>query len=353
MEALSSPSSRVSMDPYQLRTASAWRSRFRLMLLHDGHQHIDQAIDFYLKSRSFPSDSEVLLLSVSDLFRAPLHLAGKEPVAAPGAAGRVFSLPKYKKAQAFFDKLGSVQRQTREKLQAAFPGWDIRFDRPLVWHPDVIFLAAFDLSARSHSGYAEIIRKLSSEASVPLIIARQAERRSRSRFSAVVFDGPASANALLKALAQRPADRGGELYLMFYQDPMLSPAERWSAGYEEPDQSRVDTQLVKTRKAIEALGHKVSCVNVVGNTAQAILQEAKRVEAESILLGTAPLTAAGSLGLQSVAAAVAAQAECPVEIVFSRQKLQPTATLKAVAPPANRTPWENGGEARISMTAPA
>ncbi len=332
MEALSAPSSWVSNHPDWLQAGDASQSRFKLMLVHDGYQHLDQAIKA-LQGRDFPSDSEVLLLSVADLFRTPLHLVGKDVEhSAQSQATRSHSRGRHKKTQALFDKLEWVSRQARARLQAAFPDWRISFEQPLDWQPNLIFLGVYGQSSIRNPGLGEIIRKMSTESNIPFIVARpQRQSESTGGPSLIAFDGPASAAAILQALQRRPTHRGSNFHLVFYKDPLMAHAERWSAGYEEPDRLWIDNQLVRTKTAIEALGHKVSRVTASGNTADAILKEAKRVDAESVLLGTGSLANLGSLSNQSIAVTVAAQADCSVEIVFSARRPRPAAALQASA----------------------
>lgn len=341
MEALSSSSNGIS---HLFHAGEDSGNRFRLVLVHGGLQHLDQAIDD-LRDRSFPADAEVLLLSVSDLFRTSLHLAGKSH--APSGAVRVnprSPLPKHKKTQAFFDHLESAARQAVARLQAAFPRWEIRFERPLAWQPSLIYFCPLDPAPSIRLGLSEIIRKISTESNVPLIIARrQPERRTSQRFSVVVFDGPAGAQAVLHELRRRSADQAGELYLIQYKDSLMSAAERWRAGYDVRDCEWLDGELVKTRSAIEALGYKVSCMNVVGNTALAVLQEAGRVEAESILLGI-------EAGSASMAASVAAQANCPVEVVFADQSPQPAALTRHMAAVQKTPPWNGSNQSPAGLS---
>lgn len=321
------------------------------MLVHDGYQYFDQAIA-YLQNRGFPEDTEVLLLPVSDLFRTPLHLVGKDiaqPV--PGYAARRHSWPKHKKTQLFFDKLEAIKRQAQAKLQSAFPDWNIRFERPFSWQPNLVILGAFDQSSTSNPGLGEVIRKLSTESDIPLIVARPQSRDAATRRPLLIaFDGPASAAAILNNLSRDPT--ASEVHLMFYKDPLMTHAARWSAGYEEPDREWIDSQMVKTKSAVEALGHKVICSSVVGHTAAAILAEARRIGAETILLGTGPMAGLG-LSAESLAATIAIQANCSVEIVFSEQKPRPTATLRAFAAPQNIPAWQGGDDARAGVASPA
>ncbi len=193
MAALSVPSIRNLNSTAQIQAGGKSESRFRLMLVHDGYEHLDRVIDD-LHGRNFPADSDVLLLSVSDLFRTPLHMVGKNVShPAPRCASRVPSLPSYRKTKAFFDKLESVKRQAHAKLQAAFPHWEISFERPLGWQPDLIYLGAQNQSSVANPGFGEIIRKISNESTVPVIVlGQQPDDRSVSRPEVFAFGGPAS-----------------------------------------------------------------------------------------------------------------------------------------------------------------
>ena len=186
METLSTPSSRVSNHPDQAR------ERFQLLLVHDGFQNLDQLIDD-LQTRDLPAEAEVLLLSVSDLFRTPLHLVGRGSAATEErhvTARHLRARPK--KTRMFFDRLESVQRQARAKLQAAFPDWQISLEKPLDWQPNLIFLGACHTSSANNPGLSEIVRRIAAESAVTLIVAGQ-ESQGRSTRPAVMFefDGPA------------------------------------------------------------------------------------------------------------------------------------------------------------------
>ena len=347
MEALSSSPNEILTQPRLLQCGGDWNRPFRLMLVHDGIQCVHRAID-NLQSLDLPRKTEVLLLSISELFRTPLHLAGRSDV--PSAFVRVNPgaiLPKYKKTQAFFDHLEFVTRQAQARLHAAFPHWEIRFERPLAWQPDLVYFCPFDPSSVSELGLIELIRKMSEESNIPLIVGRrQADRAAGQRFLVVVFDGGASAGAVSKELARWPIDQESELYLILFKDRLMSAAERWMSGYQEADCEWLDSELDKTRKAIEALGHRVSCMNVVGNTAHAILQEANRVEARNILLAIGD-----SAGMQTIAATVAAQAGCTVKIVFSGERPTPPKAARSAAGRQHAARWKSTSESRSSLSA--
>jgi len=350
MEALSATPNQISTQPNLLQLGGESRGRFRLMLVHDGYQHIDDAIGA-LRSRGLPADTEVLLLTVGDLFRASLHLVGKDIVpAGHGAATRSHSRGPHKKTQIIFHKLQSLQLHAHAKLQAAFPGWRISVEQPFGWQPNLIYLAACNQPSDRNPGLGEIIRKLSTESSIPFVVGRAPlQKQSSCRPALIAFDGPASGAAVLDTLPRYPAIRHIKFHLMFYKDPLMTHAERWGAGYEEPDREWIDRQLVRTKRAIEALGHEVTCVTVVGNTAETILAESKRIDAENILIGTGPLAALGPLSAQSIVFTVAARADCAVEAAFSGQHPRPAAKLQAIATPEIVATWQGRSGSRVGM----
>ena len=352
MEALSAPTSQVSNHLGQLLAGGESQSRFRLMVVHDGFRHLDHVIGA-LQCRGLPAHTEALVLTVGNLFRTPLHLAGKEMEIAPsesGAGARSRRLGRPKKTQLFFHQLEAIQRQARAKFKAAFPDWRISFEQPFGWQPNLIFLSTCNQSPAGNHGLVEIIRKMSAESSVPFVVARPGlPNPPPRRLSLIAVDGPASAAAVLQSLQRAPAPKGSNFHLMFYSDPLMTHAARWSAGYEEPDREWIDSQLVRTKSAIEALGHNVSCATTAGNSAQAILAEARRVEAESILLGTGPLACLGSLRSQSVAATVAAEAGCSVEIAFCDQQPQPAPKIPSVVAAQTIAAWINRNDAPAGM----
>jgi|GEM_PF-4437663 len=331
MEALSAASSLFN-HPVQVHAAEGSESPFKLMLVHDGYERIHPLIDD-LKTCGFPANTEVLLLSVGDLFRTPLHLIGTTGGSLDyRAATRIRSLVSYRQNQEFLNKLDLAKREAYAELVSAFPHWHISSRQTLGWQPDLIFFGAYNRSLVQNPGLAEIIRKINAESNIPFRVARPRPPMSKSPGALMIaFDSPPSAVAVLTALRCRLMNRGIPVHLMFYLDPLTAQAQRWSAGYEEPDREWIDSQLVRTKRAIEAFGYSVSCVNTVGNTAQTILNEAKRIGAESILLGTRPLQKLGDLSWQSIAIVVGTQAECSVELVFAAPQERLATTLHAVA----------------------
>ena len=176
METLSVPSYRVSdivgrsasNHPGHAGAAGEPQNRFRLMLVHDGYQNLDQLIED-LKGCGYPDDTEILLLSAAELFRAPLHLAGNyatnpEPLA---------WTPKltYWKTHGRWDKLNPAARRARGKILAAFPHWKITFNQPLGWQANLIVIGTHHKSSIDNCGLAEMIRKITSESKIPFRVA--------------------------------------------------------------------------------------------------------------------------------------------------------------------------------------
>jgi nucleotide-binding universal stress UspA family protein len=168
-----------------------------------------------------------------------------------------------------------------------------------------------------------MIRKLVTESQFSLrVLPGQSQIWPFRRPTLVAFDGPESAKAILTALPRRPLARGCEVQLLFCTKPLKSDAVRATAELAEPDGESIARQLLQTKAAIEALGNRVSSLGPIGNRAQAILDEAKRVDAECILIGNGQRDILSDLVGQSVAATVTANATCPVEIISARPEDQ-------------------------------
>lgn len=77
---------------------------------------------------------------------------------------------------------------------------------------------------------------------------------------------------------------------------------------------RAERHLAVARAGIEEFGFKVSTNILTGDPVERLLVEAKRLDIETIFLGTRELGLIGTLLLRSVSNSVAARAECSVEI---------------------------------------
>lgn len=299
-------------EPYRTSPMPPSHGRFRLLLIQDHKQPI--AIDD-LASGGFPANAEVLLLTLPALFRShPYH--ENQTKSEIGSTG--------------FLKLELAARQTRTALLAAFPLWDVetavssRSDQVVIaeasrWQPDLIVFGAMNATAHKSRAFRSLLRKLVTECHFPIRVTRaNSQIWSFLRPALIAFDGADSAAAILTALRNRRLAKGSDVKLLFCAEPLNANATTSSDGFAEPRREWIAEQLVQTKIAIEAMGHKVSSVALVGNTAQAILDEARRADAEAILIGKGSKDVLSDLVAQSVAATVAANAACSVEIICGR-----------------------------------
>lgn len=343
MESTATPSQRAENCPTQ---HSAPKHSFRLMLVHDAYQHLDQQIDD-LKRCLLPADTEVLMISVAELFRAPLRFSARIANNQYELMDGTRSRSTWTKPYECWDKLNPGARQARAKMLAAFHSWSITFEQPLAWQPNLIVIGAQGQLSAHRRNLVELAGKITYEANISFRIARPySQLRTLPRSSVIAFDSAASLASILKTLARCPSGHVIDIALMFYRDRLVAQAERWSPDYEESDREWMVSQLVRAKTAIESLGYRVRVVPTAASTAQAILHETHNLGAEDIILGTAPLGVLGKLGGQSLALTVAIEADCSVQIVCQTSE-RPVVADQGASPQA-ATFWDSGVEPQLS-----
>lgn len=295
--------------------------RFRLMVVHDRNQNLYDEIDD-LKSIGIPANTEVLLLTVTDLFRAPMDLAPEQLSDHSYDADRRTNGhdgPSHRPES--FKILEQAAQRARTELLAAFPLWEVRssismrpdqavLNHALRWQPDLLAIAPATQSIARSRAFRGIMRKLVTELRISLRVLRsQRQIWTLRRPTIVAIDGPESAQAIMAAMARGRMARGRDIRLLFCADPPSNTEARLARS------EWVAALLLSASAAMETSGHRVKALVQINNTAQAILDEAKLVDAESILIGKGNRDILSDLIAQSVAATVAANASCPVEIV--------------------------------------
>lgn len=283
---------------------------FRLLLVHSGDRNLTREIAD-LQSCGLPANTEALVLTVPDPFNSsPYQLDA-----------RIES-----RRNASHQELELASRLACKELLAAFPLWSVQsaassrpdravLENALRWQPDLVTLGLTDKSAATSRAFRGLLRKLVTESRISVRAQRApAHIWSFRRPIVIAFDGRASADAVLRALRRRRIAPGSEVKLLLCNDSPNADAVPSKQPHAGRHSEWIASQLLHAKATIEPLGYRVSSLIPIDNTAQAILNEAKRVDAECILIGKAPRDVLGDLAAQSVAASVVANADCSVEI---------------------------------------
>lgn len=326
----------------QRKTETA--SRFKLLVLHDGYREFGYEIAD-LQKAGLPADSEVEILTVADLLLPPLYLAdGDTPDLGYYCDTRIGGQYGLAYVSEIFHIMDKSSRSARAKLQAAFPDWNVRntvsaelpsravVDKAVRWRPDLVVIGSANLTWMERRGLRRLTQRLIAETRCSVRIVRPPRVASEMPTRIMIgFDASTQAAAALAAVGQRRWAAGSEAYLVSCVEPLITDEVNWAHDYIELDRRRAEQELAMAKTLLEESGLKVTTMIPIGDPAQSMIEEAKRLNVESIFLGSRELGLIGSLLFRSVSTHVATRAECSVEIARAAPEPQPRAVEQRLA----------------------
>jgi len=281
----------------------------RILIAYDGSACSDAALED-LRRAGLPAAAEAVVISLAYVFLPPP--AGEVPdseLVSPGVA--VMVRPSQAHAEAAVREALAVAGRGAQKVKADFPGWAVRAeadgDSP-AWA--IVKLAGSfgaDLVVVGSHGHSSaggrlilgsVSQRVLYEAPCSVRVARCAGGRREGPARIVVgYDGSAEAEAAVDAVASRAWPEGSEARVI-----TALAAPRAAAG--GPAASK-----------LRAAGLSVSEGVRDGDPARALVGEAEAWQADAIFVGTRGLHGLRHLLRGSVSSAVAASAQCSVEVV--------------------------------------
>lgn len=325
-------------------TETATPTRFKVLVLHDGHRDFGYEIGD-LEKAGLPADSQVEILTLTDLFMPPLYLAdGETPDLGYYHDERISGQYGLANISEIFHGLDRSSRLARAKLQAAFPRWRVRntvsaelpsraaLDKARRWQPDLVVIGSAKLSWIERRGLRRLTQRLITECHCSVRVVRPTATSGTSPTRIMIaYDGSKHAAAALEAVRQRAWSSGTEAYLVSCVEPLITDQVDWAHDYLEADRRRMEIELAKASELLNDSGLHISTVVPIGNPAQSLVDAARRLNVESIFLGTRGLGLLGSLLTTSVSAAVASRADCSVEITRAPRRPEPRAAEQRYA----------------------
>ncbi|HEX5886632.1 MAG TPA: universal stress protein [Pyrinomonadaceae bacterium] len=270
----------------------------RLLIGHDGSSYADAAIED-LKRAGLPERVEALVVTVGEP-PVVFPLAGPEIVEPVFAGEKVRSIVDHANRQAAASLLEekSFAQNAASKLSSCFPSWRVQSEvvtgRPAdelirkarEWEAELIVVGTQGLSALGRLILGSVSQEVVKDAHCSVRVGRSATNADRTGLKVLVgLQLSRSAEQVLRRILQRSWPVGTELRVMTGDG---SPSHRWQSDGVFRDIFVGDL--------------RVSAAAVKGDTQDVLLDEARRMEADCIVIGS---------GL----AAIAANAECSVEIV--------------------------------------
>lgn len=279
--------------------------------------------------------TEALVISVADVFIPP-----RDSAEASGES-KLYEPESFRRAhQRAGEVLEEVERKATEaaqQIREIFPHWNVQClavpDSPAwaiirkadEWHPDLLVLGSKGIDKLAgRVPFGSISQTVFYEAPCSVRIAREPKtERNTSNRIVVGVDGSPNSFAALDACVAREWPPGTEVFLVMVSDaigfiiPELCdpPASTVVDNLQAANVDRL-REVIETKAAsIKARGLKPRIVHRTGKPKRVLLEEAERIGADMIFVGAKGVRGIQRLLLGSVSAAVAARANCSVEII--------------------------------------
>lgn len=262
-----------------------------------------------LKNAGLPTDAEILVLTVSEAWSPAEHLKIEALRLADEAADRIRS--------------GCPSLHVTSRASFGSPAAEI-LSVSEQFHPDLIVLAEPGQSLSGRNIFlGTTTQKVLTEAACSVRIARSRESDSSAPQLIIGFDGSAGSQAAVESVAGRCWPTDTEICLAVVADSAaLNSLGRFTPQMSNPNfapkvavqwgKALADTSLRKLSRT----GLNVDVCVTTGNAKDILVELAKSLNADSVFVG--PHCAGNSFErylIGSVSSAVAARAECSVEIV--------------------------------------
>jgi nucleotide-binding universal stress UspA family protein len=178
------------------------------------------------------------------------------------------------------------------------------------WSSDLIFVRAHVRKDLTHWMLGSVARAVVTAAPCTVQIVRDvAEDRAHTLHSGrrvlLATDGSETSAAAARALAGRPWPEGSEFRVVSVEEPCVLKSSRL-----EPQEAVTSAEQVLASAGLKATGGVLS-----GNAKEVILEEARKWDADLIVVGSHGRRGFKRFLLGSVSEAVAMNAHCPVVVV--------------------------------------
>lgn len=220
-------------------------------------------------------------------------------------------------------------------LRSSFPGWDIAVQEEMgspasillkiadSWKPDLLVVGSHGRSAVGRFLLGSVSQKVVHEAHCSVRVARGRVQEPETPLRLLIgIDGSPGAVAAVESVAQRTWPAGTEVKLAtatwaaphLPDAPSASTLTQWLAE----EHTRIEAALQQAQSKLAAAGLQVSVVRQQEDPKTLLCGEAERWGADCIFVGAKGVGKLERLLIGSVSSAVAARANCSVEVVRLR-----------------------------------
>jgi nucleotide-binding universal stress UspA family protein len=309
----------------------------KVLFAYDGSSGADAALHD-LQHAGLPSVLECMVLSVADVWLAPVQDSGDETISGnldPAVRARILAMRET--ARAKVAEAAAMAKHWAQIIQSLFPTWRLSsealadspawgiLNRADSWAADLIVTGSHGMSATARILIGSVSRKVLSHASCSVRIARGSATKHHAAPRLIIgFDGSSDAEAAVREVASRDWPDGTQVRLITVVDDTIRTAiaarilklDAWLEGGQTDDHHIWLSKM--TEGAAERLRRvrlDATCLLSEGEPKRVLLDEAQQWQADSIFVGATGLRGLQRLLLGSVSSSVATAASCTVEVV--------------------------------------
>jgi nucleotide-binding universal stress UspA family protein len=298
------------------------RDRMKILIAYDGSECAESAIDDLRRAGLPPHAEAIVLTIVEELIPAPRSIGGIDTTFAK-------SLLEEEK-----DSL-ALARRARSRIQMLFPNWEILAEAGLgspgseiiaradEWRPDLIVVGSHGRTALGQMFFGSVSQKVVNEARCSVRVARGGIVEPDVPARIIVgVDGSEEADAAVEEIASRdwPNDSVVRIVNSAWTIPSASDPgtavnlAEWIARETE----RVKAAAEGAARKLGSVGLKASIVVKEQGPKELLCNEAERLRADCIFVGSRGMGRLDRFLIGSVSLGVAARAHCSVEVVRAR-----------------------------------
>lgn len=299
--------------------------KFKALIGYDGSDYAEAAID-ELPRAGLPEETEAFVATVSEMWvRMPLSYGGVET----SYVDRTIT----GEAQA-----AETAKKGAEKLREMFPAWmvdygaavgstaNILLSKADDWKPHLIVIGSQSRGAIGRFFFGSAAQSLVANAVCSVRVARKKEADSNAEIRLMVgVDGSKHSEAAVEAIINRYAGKNCHVRVVSATDfvtfssiknfDLVEPNQVARDASFQQEMKRAEDAAFDAVTKLEEAGFSVS--SVINNKAPGdlIIEEAKEWNADCIFVGARGMNRIERILIGSVSSAVAARAQCTVEVV--------------------------------------
>jgi len=300
----------------------------KLLIGYDGSECADAALND-LRRAGLPSVAEARILTVAEVWL---------PAAAdPGSETKPPSEPIYAKAREALVHAEALAERARQQLIELFPRWQIKAEvaagspawelvfRADSWKPDLVVVGSYGRTALGRFVLGSVSQSVLTEAKTSVRIARGQKDLNEAPIKIVLgIDGSRGSDVALNEVSKRDWPAGSEVHVVIVDDPLvppfltdlLAPISDTIDEVTQADRSWAEGVLAKAAETLKSSTLTVTTELREGDPKHELPGLAENLGADCIFVGSQGFSnRLERFVLGSVSSAVAARAQCSVEVV--------------------------------------